>query len=121
MNDCDKVYVAFLGKLTTKKDGSSKILRKSLGDVLRDNIRNYNIDELNSSESRVLKRHSSTIFPFDIVSYELDYNYSVTDSKKISGEIVFLDIDDENLAVVGFRVNESVTRKGVFNAFGREI
>ena len=98
MNDCDKVYVAFLGKLTTKKDGSSKILRKSLGDVLRDNIRNYNIDELNSSESRVLKRHSSTIFPFDIVSYELDYNYSVTDSKKISGEIVFLDIDDEELA-----------------------
>ena len=68
MNDCDNIYVAYLGKLTTKKDGSSKILRKSLGDVLRDNIRNYNIDGLNDSESRVLKRNSSTIFPFDIVS-----------------------------------------------------
>ena len=98
MNDCDNIYVAYLGKLTTKKDGSSKILRKSLGDVLRDNIRNYNIDGLNDSESRVLKRNSSTIFPFDIVSEELDYNDSVTDSKKVSGEIVFLDIDDEELA-----------------------
>ena len=98
MNDCDKVYVAYLDKLTTKKDGSSYIMRKSLGEVLRDDIRNYNIDGLNDSESRVLKRNSSTIFPFDIVSDKLFYDDSVTDVKKLRGEIVFLDVDDVELA-----------------------
>lgn len=98
MVNCDNVYVAYLGKLATKKDGRSKIWRKSLGEVLRDDICKYNTDDLSEFESRVLKRNSSTIFPFDIVSDKLFYDDSVTDAKKLRGEIVFLDVDDVELA-----------------------
>ena len=98
MNDCDNVYVAYLGRLATKKDGEAVIHRKSLGYVLRNDIISYDTAGITEKKSQKLKEESPCIFPFNIIEPSVAYTYKATDSKMVSGEIVFLDIDDEELA-----------------------
>ncbi len=94
------VYTSYLERCNTTRDGSSRVLRKPFGDVLRDMTAMPvpDIDLSNEVEVRKYKEKCASLCAYDIGCESVPYTEKVVKRSDMRGSVVFIDIDSVKLA-----------------------